>query len=100
MVPPPGMKLGAAGGGAVVTEKLSIDCVLVEYLTSPLAVIQATLFLFGSLSRATFPVLAIRYSASPSTNLSFVTQSSPGLLTRSSTVVPRTPRVPWGVLTW
>src|SRR5262249_45594282 len=98
VVPPPGTKPG--GGGVVVVEKLSIDCALVEYVTCPLAEIQATLFLFGSVSRATFPVLAIRYSAWPSTNLSFVTHSSPGLLTRSSTTVPRTPRVPWGVLTW
>ena len=97
MVPPPGTKPG--GGGVVVVEKLSIDRELVEYVTSPLAEMQATLFRFGSLSRATFPVLAIRYSASPSTNLSFATHSSPGLLTRSSTMVPRTPRVPWGVLT-
>ena len=100
MVPPPGMKLGAAGGGAVVVEKLSIDCELVEYVTFPLAEIHATLFLFGSSSRAIFPVLATRYSALPSTNLSFATQSSPGLFTSSSTVVPRTPRVPCGVLTW
>src|SRR5262249_42844612 len=57
-------------------------------------------FLFGSVSRATFPVLAIWYSAWPSTNLSFVTHSSLGLFPRSFTVVPRTPGVPWGILTW
>src|SRR5690242_11736925 len=97
VVPPPGTPGG--GGGVDSVEKLRIDCELVEYVTFPLASIQATLFLFGSFSRATFPVLAILYSAAPSTNLSFVTQSSPGLLTRSSTVVPCTPSVPCGVLT-
>src|SRR5262249_58994639 len=96
-VVPPGTPGG--GGGVDSAEKLRIDCELVEYVTFPLAEIQATLFLFGSSSRATFPVLATLYSALPSTNLSFVTQSSPGLLTRSSTVVPCTPSVPCGVLT-
>jgi hypothetical protein len=47
------------GGGADSAEKLSIDWELVEYVTFPFASIQATLFLFGSSSRATFPVLAI-----------------------------------------
>jgi hypothetical protein len=47
------------GGGPSDVEKPSIDCELVEYVTFPLASIQATLFLFGSSSRATFPVLAI-----------------------------------------
>ena len=70
VVPPPGMKPGG-GGGANSAEKLSIDSVLVEYVTFPLASIQATLFLLGSVSRATFPVLATLYSASPSTNLNF-----------------------------
>jgi hypothetical protein len=57
MFPTPGIPGG--GGGPSVVEKLSIDCELVEYVTFPLASIQATLFLFGSSSRATFPVLAI-----------------------------------------
>src|SRR5262249_34229000 len=101
LVPPPcpGTKLGDGGCSAVV-EKPSIESELVEYVTSPLAEIQATLFLLGSVSRAIVPVLAILYSAWHSTNLNFATQSSPGLLTRSSTVVPRTPRVPCGVPTW
>src|SRR5262249_40534814 len=94
---PPGIPGG--GGGVDSAEKLRIDCELVEYVISPLAEIHTTLFLFGSLARATCPVLATLYSNSPSTNLSFVTQSSPGLLTRSSTVVPCTPSVPCGVLT-
>src|SRR5215471_6342091 len=97
VVPPPGKPGG--GGGVDSAEKLRIDCELVEYVTFPLASIHTTLFLFGSLARATCPVLATLYSNSPSTNLSLVTQFSPGLLTRSSTIVPCTPSVPCGVLT-
>jgi hypothetical protein len=48
LVPPPGTKLG--GGGADSAEKLSIDCALVDNLTFPLASIQATLFLLGSVN--------------------------------------------------
>jgi hypothetical protein len=49
LVPPPGTKLGE-GGGADSAEKLSIDCALVDNLTFPLASIQATLFLLGSVN--------------------------------------------------
>jgi hypothetical protein len=49
LVPPPGMKPGD-GGGAESAEKLSIDCALVDNLTFPLASIQATLFLLGSVN--------------------------------------------------
>src|SRR6266576_6688219 len=71
-------------------EKVRMDRVLVEYLTSPARVMQATLLSYRFLSRTILPVFAILYLISPSTSLSLVAHSArgSGLVTISTLLLP------------
>jgi hypothetical protein len=96
--PVPGIKVD--GGGPESSAKAPSGCVHTEYVISPFGEIQAQVF--ASVSRAIFFVLATVKLASPSKSLTFVAHSfssrALGLIA-TSTLVPRTPSDPCGVLT-
>jgi hypothetical protein len=94
--PPPGEKTGG-GACCASVEKLNIDWVLIEYETSPVEEIQATIL--GWFNTARFPLLVVKVASRPSASRTVVAHLSPEGLTIISTTVPRTPSDPNGVFT-